>query len=264
MKNLDFKKLLVFIAIIVIVVLLLFVGFKFVGGGSKVNDEEREKIDDVMQNYFAKITEGYTTTYNGIDVLYSKDKTTYEDLDTKAVLNMAAKYASNNDLDVNVSISDLEALDKTGTYGKISEYTAYNGKGIRDAVKELFGAEIDSQSAVSTSGYIYNFYYVSDYDIYLMKRNDVYDVSSKLQTVEYKVVDTVKKGDKYITTVAVAYTYNNGQNIIYASDSKGENVVSSDTNEFPVDKINDFSKYKFTMSLDNNGHYVFESVEKVK
>ncbi len=267
MKNLDFKKLLVFIAIIAIVIVLIFAGMKLVGNGSgNTNKEEQEKLNDVMEDYFSVITEGHVSSYNGVDVLYSKDKTTYDDLNKAAVLNLATKYAYENGLDTSVLNTYLEQLDESGLYGDISEYTAYSGKGLRQAVLELFGEEFEDISIINESGFIYDFFYVADFDIYLVKRNSIESYASKEQNVEYKIIETSKdkKTKKYFVTVAVAYTYQKDKDtIIYASDSNGTNIVSDSGNTFPEDKINEFDKFKFTLALDDDGHYTFENVEKV-
>ena len=263
MKNLDFKKLLVFIIIIIIIGLLIFGSVKFLGKGSS-NRQEEDKIKENIEKYFSKITEGYSTIYGGTDILYSNDKTTLNDLEDKNILNMAIKYASENKLDISVAISDLNAINEEGSYGDIKEYTAYNGKGVRQAAKELFGKDIEDKSVVSTSGFIYDFFYISEFDLYLVKRNNVPDISSDKQKIEYKVIKTDKKKDKYIVTAAIAYTYKNGENIIYASDSSGMNVISKDGKEFPEDKIDEFDKFQFTLTIDKDGNYQFESIEKVK
>ena len=264
MKNIDFKKLLVFIIIIAIVIFLIFFGFKTISKDSKIPTEEQDKINNVMEEYFTKLTEGFVSTYNGVDILYTNDKTTVDTLEPNSMLNTAIKYASENDLDINVSIKDLEAIEATGEYGDIKDYTAYNGAGIREAIKRLFGKDIDSISVISDYDFLYDFYYVDGYDIYLMKRNDVYDMTSNLQNIEYKIVETKKDKGKVETTIAVAYTYKKGDKTIYYSDNVGSKEVSSASNGFPEDKIKDLDKYKFTMTMDSTGNYIFQSVEKVK
>lgn len=259
-KKMDFKKLLVFIIIIVLLCLLVFVGVKVVGGGG-VSDKEQTAIDETINDYFSKMTEGYSTVYNGADILYNKDKTTAQDLDYKSILATSIKYASKNNLDIAVSTSARDAINSSGSYGDISEYTMYNGKGVRDAAKILFGIDIDNKSILSDNDFIYNFYYVEEYDLYLMKRNNVPDLNSNLQKVEYKTIETTKKKDTYTTIVAVAYTYSKGETKVYANDKNGANVVT-EAKEFPTDKIDEFTKYKVTMKLVDD-HYVFESIEKV-
>lgn len=263
MKNIDFKKLLVFIMIIVLIVLLVFAGIKFMGK-EELDETSNKKINDVMNEYFSKLTEGYTSTYNGVDYLYAKDKTTAADLELKQILNMAIKYASDHNLDISVSIADLENINKEGIYGDINDYTSYNGEAIREAAKTLFGKELEKTSAISSNGFLYDYYYVPEYDIYLVKRNNVYDLTSNKQKVEYKVISTEKKKDKYITTIAVAYVYKTDNATYYYKDALGKEEISNDSKEFPEDEINKFDKYKFTLSLDDNGNYIFESVEKVK
>ena len=45
----------------------------------------------------------------------------------------------------------------------------------------------------------------------------------------------------------------------------GEKIVAEDCLEFPTNKIDEFSKYEFTLTKSKDGKdYIFESVKKVK
>ncbi|MDE5888622.1 MAG: hypothetical protein K2H20_01235, partial [Bacilli bacterium] len=101
-------------------------------------------------------------------------------------------------------------------------------------------------------------------DLYLLKRNDVADISSNEFGVDYKIVKTTKKGKDVMTTIAVAYTYKTDNTRSFAKDNKGENVVAESLEKFPEDKINEFDQYTFTLTQTENGNYIFKSVEKVK
>ena len=65
MKNLDFKKLAVFIGIIaaiIVAIILLVVGL---GKNNKLSNEETEKVNNYILNNIIELTEGYDTKYKG-------------------------------------------------------------------------------------------------------------------------------------------------------------------------------------------------------
>lgn len=262
MKNLDFKKLLVLLIILVIAAVAIF----FIIKGVQNNKETKKVIENaeaISIKYYANLTEGYTTPYGGIDILYKNDKTKFTDLNFAVVLNTAIKYTKENGIDTKVSTVALNSLNNK-EYGKITDYIAYSGKGIRQAIKELFGTTIEDRTVTSKYGYAYDFYYNKDYDIYLMKRNENKSTIVMEQSMDYKVIETTKKDDKIITTIAIAYVYDDEVSKIYAKDSAGENIVSENSDEFPVDKIDEFDKFKIIVKQTEDNKLVFDSVEKVK
>lgn len=264
MKNLDIKKFLVFVVIIAIVALIVFFGVKQLFGENKPTEEEVKKVEEIVTNYFEKLSSGYATVYNGIDVLYSSDKTTLEDLELKQILNTSIDYASNNEFNINVSSVTLNQLKGLESIGNIEEYLVFNADGIRSATKELFDIDLEDNSAISEYNYLYDFVYVYEYDVYLLKRNSTEDISNADRNVEFKTIKTTKKGNEVMTTVAVAYTNGNGSTKTYAKDNKGTNVIAEDVKEFPSDNINDFDQFTFTLTQTDKGDYIFKSVEKVK
>jgi hypothetical protein len=83
--------------------------------------------------------------------------------------------------------------------------------------------------------------------------------------LDYSIIETTSKKDKIIITTAIAYVQKEENKKTYASDMSGENVVAKDCTEFPTDKIDEFTKYEFTLKKSTDGkNYVFESVKKVK
>lgn len=263
MKNLDVKKLLVLIAIIAIIVILVIFGSKLVGKESKPTEEESKEVETLVTKYFANVTFGYSTSYKGIDVLFSKDKTTYDDIDKKAILNLAIRYATENEIDVSVSSEIIKLINNSGKYGDVSNYVAYKGEGLRKAIKELYGVDFKDGSEISDYGFLYDFIYVYDYDIYFMKRNQTTDIYDSNKGIDYTIVNTSKKDDKVSITLAIAYIYRNGNERKYAKDINGENIIAEGLTEFPKDKAKEFDNFKFTLTKNNDGKYIFESVEKV-
>jgi len=261
MKNLDFKKLLVFIIIIAIIILLILFGSKAISTNTKVSEEESENTEKIINDYVSTLTEGYSTVYGGIDILFSKDKTTNQDLDLNVILNNSIKYATKNEMNIAVALDSLETMNKSGVYGNIKDYTTYNGKAIKEAAKILFDIDLEHGSTINNNNYLYNFYYDNDYDIYLVKRNNTTDINRTSQNVEYKIIEQTKKDNTIKVKMAVAYTYNNGSKKLYAKDAAGETIISEDSNEFPEEKINEFDKFTITLKK-NDKEYSFESIEK--
>lgn len=263
MKNLDLKKLLVFIGIIAVVALSIFLIIKSLGN-NKPTEEETKDVESLSIDYYASLTAGYNTSYNGLDVLFATDKTTVDDLNYNCILNTAIKYATDKGIDLSVPSNVLTILGESGTYGNINDYVAYNGVGVRNAIKELFGITKTDTTILGNFDFLYDFYYVKKYDMYLVKRSKATDNSNSYQSIDYSIIETTKKKDKLSTTIAIAYVYNDGSAKIYAKDKLGENIVSEDSKEFPKDKIDEFDKFTITLKQSENDKYVFESIEKVK
>lgn len=264
MKNLDIKKLLVLIAIIAVIVLLVIFGSKLVGKESKPTEEESQEVETLVTKYYANVTFGYSTPYKGIDVLFSSDKTTYEDLDNKAILNLAIRYASDNEIDIAVSSEVVNTIINSGKYGDLSSYAAYKGEGLRTAIKDLYGVDFNDNTEISEYGYLYDFIYVKEYDTYFMGRNSINDIYDSNRGIDYTIVETNKKSDKVYMTIAIAYIYRNGNERSYAKDSNGEEIIAEGLTEFPKEKAKEFDNFKFTLTKNDDGKYIFESVEKVK
>lgn len=264
MKNVDFKKLFILLGIIAVIaiVIILIVNLSV---KNKLTEEETKQIEDISINYYANLTEGYTTVYGGLDILYQRDEVTFDSLEEVEIINTAIKYASNNGLDTSVSDAKINALETTKKYGKISDYSIYNGESIRTAITALFGdIKYTDTSANNNYNFIYDYYYDNDSDVYLVKRNSVQSQTDTAQSIDYKVISTTAKDDKAIITFAIAYTYTSDETTIYAKDSEGETQVSENATEFPEDKIDEFDKYEITLTKNSDGKYVFESMKKVK
>lgn len=258
MKNIDFKKLLVFISIIVIVGTIIF----FIVSPNKASKKEKELAENLSTKYYANLTSGFATSYGGLELLFQQNKTTYDNLNTASIINIAIKYAKDNSLNISVTEDTINALAKE--YENINDYTFYNGDGIRTAIKELFGITFTNSSSTKNISYLYDFYYNQTFDVYLMKRNNVTSTKINEQGIDYHIIKTSKKNKKLITTIAIAYTYNNGSTFIYAQDKLGEKVIAQEAKEFPVDKINEFDHFNITLKQTKDKKYVFESIEKVK
>lgn len=262
MKNLDFKKLLVFLVIVAIIVLIVLFGVKKVNE-TKPTEEEAKTVEELTVDYFANLTKGYSTSFNGLDILFKSDKTTFADLSTVSILSNAITYASEKNLDIAVNESVVNSLDAS-LYGNPNEYLAYQGTAIRQAMTELFGTAIEDRSAADNIDFLYDYYYVKEHDIYLVKRNKVASASMSQLNIEYSFIETKKKDNKITTTFAIAYVYNDGTTKKYSSNSKGSPIIVEGVNEFPTEKIDEFEKFTITLKKTDNGKYVFESIEKVK
>ncbi len=266
MKNIDFKKLLVLLGIILVVGLVIFGIVKLTSNKKGASEEEVKILEDIGLTYVARVTEGYTSNYNGIDLLYGNEKEiTYEELSTAAVLNLATKYINNKELENSVPSSAVaEAKNMLGS--EVDSYSPYNGEAIRQAIKELFGVDFANTSAVGETSFGYNFYYVPEYDIYLKGINNTYfdynyDNDLKFYTVKTK---KNKKENTIQIEYAVAYTrVNEDKKRDFATDVNGENIVATLEKEekFPEDKVKEFEKYTITLKKDGD-NYVFESFKK--
>lgn len=267
MKNIDFKKLLVFLGIIVAIGLVIFLVTRIGNKEKKTTEEETKILEEIGLQYIAKLTQGYITDYNGIDLLYNNDNVEYKDLSDASILNMAMSYVVKKDLDNSVPTSSLELMAKDYP-NSISEYSAYKGESVRKAIKELFGVDYENKEVIGELGFGYNIFYNSDFDIYLKGTNDQYKTPNYDSTVKFYVTKTSKikkkKEEKLKMEFVVAYTrQNDAARIDYAKDPNGVTIVATINKEedFPKDKANEFTKYSITLKKVD-GNYVFESLKK--
>lgn len=263
MKNLDFKKLLVLLLIIAAIVAVVFIIINVVSKGG-LTEEDKKKAEERITTYYTSLTDGYTTAYGGTDMLYQKESVTFADLEQAPVIYTAIKYAEANGINTSVKTEYLNALNNEGSYGDISLYSAYSGVGVRTAIKELFG-EVSYTDASSTNNhdFKYDYHYIKKYDIYLMKKSNAIELTNTNQRVVQHVIKTEEKDEKIVTTIAVAYVYDDGTVVKYATDKKGINVVAEDVTEFPTDKIDEFDKFEITVTKKDD-NFIFESIKKIK
>ena len=264
MKKFDVKKLLVLILIIAALIAIAFIGFKAVNK-DKLTKENKTEVEANISSYYLNLTKGYSTTYGGLDVLYSYDKTTYEDLSEQEIVYTAATYLSDSDINYTIDAAAMTQLSDSGKYGNLNDYRIYSGESVRQAVKDLFGADT-IPSTPAPENYVFDIIYDVNTDCYLITKNDIEDNETSEASMDFSIISTESKDGKVITTVAIAYVYDDEGNIMYMKDPAGEKVVveNLEKEEFPKDKIDEFDKYKFTLKESSDKKYVFESVEKVK
>lgn len=226
--------------------------------------EVKEKAEKVFE-YMFYATKGYDSKFGGTDILFSKDKYEINDLSDASKIKVATNYVMKN-MSTSVSNATIEQIVKSEKING-SEYTFYEGKDIRDAIKKLFGIDFKNVSVIGENNYKYDYVYFENYDLYGV-RNNPNDVSSdSVYDVYYKVLNTKEDKDgKVKVEFVIAYVYvDSASNVVKFS-------TKSDVSDFVYElqngkaSIKDEDKFpKYAMYLtkkDNN--YVFESLEKVK
>ena len=263
MKNIDGKKLLVFIGIIAIIAIVIALGITGSKNKETLNKEDKELAEKVVNDYFLKLTENYDTPYNGEEMLFLKDKTTKDDLSHAELISAGIKYATENELDTKVNDFIKTQLSKTNEYKNIDEFKLYKAAPIRDSINKLFGIDnYNSVSAINSSNFKYDFYYNYRFDVYLVKSNSKNKPNANFK-VESKILKTTGKKDTATVKVAVAYRYKNKKEYIYSKDPNAEKVISKKSKEFPKDKTDEMNHYEFHLKKVKD-RYVFESVNLVK
>ena len=156
-------------------------------------------------------------------------------------------------------------MKKIFEHGQFSYQRSYRLNEARKAITELFGdiKYVDS-SANNNHNFIYDYIYDSNNDVYLVKRNNNDSQVNTNQGINYKLLSTKEKDEKVIVTIAIAYTYKDDSNTMYAKDSEGEKIIAENVEEFPEDKIDEFDKFEITLKKSSDNKYVFESIKKVK
>ena len=267
MKNFDFKKLFIFLGIVLVIGLVIFLITKIGNKEKKATEEEIKIAEDIGLNYIAKLTQGYVSDYNGIDILYEKDSVEYKDLSTASILNIAMNYVVTKDLDNSVSTSVINII-QDDYEGDINEYAIYKGSSVRQAIKELFGVDFENNEAIGVTGFGYNIFYDSDYDLYLKNTSDQFKGFSTDTFMRFNVTKTYKEIKKKEERLKMEYVVSyvkksDTDKLDFAKDKNGETIVASltDKDYFPKDKSNEFVKYCITFKKVND-KYVFESLKK--
>ncbi len=263
MKNLDFKKLAVLIGIIaaiIVTIILLVVG---IGKSNKLSKDETEKVNNYILNNIIDLTEGYDSKYKGKDALFASEKVQVDKLSPQLIINSAIKYADINNWTTSIPSYKVNQAAAQG-FSK-EKYSIYEGEIIRKAIKELYNIDFKNTNAIDLLGYRYNFYYLQDIDVYMKETKQIL-IDKDGYNIEHTIVESKKKDDKLIVTIAVAYTYNDGEKKYYSNDENNKNIIfesETDKSEIIKDKINSFNKFKITFTQDNDNIY-FESIEKLK
>lgn len=259
MKNLDVKKLVILIIIVAIVIgALILIVNKTTNNEKKANKEETEVANEISLDYITRLTLGTGSSYNGIDLLFQKDKVTYDDLNTGNILTVAYEYATNN-LETGIPSLTIQQLQNENI--NIDEYTILTGDVVKQAIKEVFGVDFEHKSYNMNINYSYTYMYLPEYNVYLRKYTKLnYDTGN--YHIDYKTVNTTKKGNKILNEIAVAYIYQNNSTYYYTKDSANNEVIyESDKQELKEDQLKKFEHYIITLkNVDNK--YVFESIEK--
>ncbi|MBQ8659463.1 MAG: hypothetical protein IJ475_01305 [Bacilli bacterium] len=262
MKNLDWKKLAILIGIIIAVIAVIVLIIKGVTGETKATKEEATAAETIAINNIFNLTLGYETKYSGIDILFSKDKLTIEDITPSLLITSAIRYAVTNDWEITLDTYKLEQAKQLGY--SLESYSPYDGETIRKAIKELYNIDFTNQSATDELNFRYNYYYIPTLDLYMKQTKSFYN-SEQGFYVDYKIIETTKKGDKIMTKIAIAYVYSDGSKLTYTNDSNNNSIIFETEEEtgIPDDKLESFDQ--FTITLKNvDGNYYFESIEKIK
>ena len=261
MKNFDKKKLAALIVIVVLLILAIFGIVKLVQKNSGLTKEAEEKIEETITNYFTKLSIGYSSVYGGLDFVYDAKEAEYKNLNPGSVLELAIKYAETNDSDMAVNSAVYDFI-KT-EIGK--EGVAYNAKAIQDAVKVLFGKDFELTDYFGGADFLYDYYYLEDYNAFVKVRNDVKDATSANTSMDFYVVSHKKNKDTVVSTIAVAYVYKSGSKYTYSKDKNGSKAIVENLDEikFPTDKADEFNKYEITTKKVSD-HYEFVSIKKVE
>jgi len=260
-KKIDFKKLGVLIILILVGVLAIFGITKIVQKISGPSKEVKEKVEGNIEKYFAYLGTGHASIFNGIDVLYDRDKVTFDDLNKGSVIEIALQYANENNKDIAADKSVVDAYNKANKTNGVG----FNAKTVAEAIKELFGVEMPLNNYNAEANYLYNYYYLADYNTIIKTRSNTKDIGTEENLIVTHIIDTKKEKGNLVTTVAVAYVYNNGSTFSFAADKNGVKIVDGnrDKSEFPEEKSDEFPQYKF-ISKKVDDRYVFDSIEKVE
>lgn len=259
MKNIDFKKLLVLLVVIVVVILAIFGVLKLIQRASGPNKETEEKIEALIKDYYSNLSYGYATIYNGVDFIFDTDKADYKNLNPGSVIEAAIKYATvnNKNLAVNTNVNEFF------TNNTKKEGIAYNAKTIQECVKILFDQDLALTDYFADANYLYDYYYIEEYDAFVKTRSSATDVSNQNASIDVYVIESKKSKNTIVTKIAIGYVYHVSSKYSYSKDKNGTTVLAKDLEElkFPTDKVDEFKQYYITTKKVDD-RYVFEKIEK--
>lgn len=266
MKKLNIQKLIIFLVIIAaLVVALIFIFKGNKNEEKKASAEEAKIVETKTTNYLVELTAGYQSKYNGIEKLFSSNKTTSNDLSKASIIQTSIAYLRKNNKATidNALISQIAREENI----IIDSYDIYKGEQIKEAAKELFGIDLQHSSIMNEKDHIYTYWYLEKFDVYLIGLNPNYpSLTSYEYYVTPKVIQTTKdKNNNLKTEIAIAYVYIAENNTLkFSKDISMSNIIcegTSDNFEIPEDQTNEFDHYIFTFK-NVDGNYVFDSVEK--
>ncbi len=260
MKNNRLFKILLIIVIIAAIVGITLL-FKNKGGNKEASEEEVKGAEN-LTSLVVSFTRGYNTRFLGQELLFERDKTTYEDLTTGNILYIASNYVIDYDLENSIQNNILTSIEVNKKYS-MNNYTPFKGEAIRKAIKELFDRDFENISAIEEANFGYDFIYIEEFDIYLKGRNASFASPVTDTFVKTRIVDTTKNKDKNIETeIAVAYVTGENGKLIYSKDTKGTKVYdTTEVEEIDKDKLDEFDHYIITYK-ENDGKYSFVSITK--
>ena len=258
------NKLLIFFVVLIIVGGIVFV----IWSGKKdsykdASNEVKDKVNDRL-DYYVNITKYYSSKFDGVDLLFEKDKFNKNDVSNASLLRLATSYVNkelNNTISNNVinQLVNDEGLDK-------NVYTFYDGKLIRQAIKELFDIDYKDQGIVSENNFKYGYQYYKDYDVYVVSSNDNY-VNNEDYQIDYKVLNIKenKDGDiKVEFVIAYVFIDNAHSSLKYSSKSDLSDLVYEvKIDDAGIKEEDKFTKFNIFLKKTDNG-YVFDSLEKIK
>mgnify|MGYP004455329133 FL=1 len=263
MKKLDNKKIILLVVLILVIALIIFFAIKQSSknkNGKLANEEETKIAENATIDYITKLTYGQGTPYNGLDLLYSRDSVTYDDLTIGNVLTTAFEYAINNS-ESDVPNTVINALKKDGF--DTDNMTIINGSSVRNAIKKIFGIDFDNKDYSAGINYKFQYFYNSEFDVYLRSSTDL-PISTDNTYLLYKIIKTTTNNDKLNTELAVAYVYFYNNKYYFTKDANNkEKVYESDKLELQKDKLNEFEHFTITLKKVNDD-YVFEKISKNK
>ena len=227
-----------------------------------VDDNTKEKINNVL-GYYTDITRYYSSKFDGVDLLFDKDKTTLDDISVSSMLRLATVYTAKN-LNSNISNTLINQLINTEGLNQDS-YTFYEGKNIRTAIKELFGVDFKDQSILNNKDFKYNYQYFKDYDVYAVSSNDYANNDS--YQVDYKVLSTKENKDGNIKVeIAIAYVFidNSHNTLKYSSKSDLSDLIYEvKIDDAGIKEEDKFTKYNLFLKKDGE-RFIFDKLEKIK
>ena len=182
--------------------------------------EVKEKATKVFEYLFYS-TKGYTSKFGGTDLLFSKDKIEVKDISDASKLKVATNYVMKNS-STSVSNATIEQVVKTENISE-NEYTFYEGKDVRDAIKTLFGIDFKNLSVIGENTYKYDYIYFEKYDLYGVRNNPNYVSDDGIYDVYYKILNTKTDEDgKIKIEFVIAYVYIDSANGVVKYSTKSD------------------------------------------
>lgn len=265
MKNFDWKKIAIFAGIAIVLILVIALIINNSNKEKEASKEDREVIEKLTDNYIKFLTNGKTTDYLGMDILFNKDETKIEDLTNGDILGVAFRYIV-NETDKDIMTEELKLNLKLNEINPDNYQYVLKEEDVKEAIKELFDIDWENKTYQANEIEYYNYYYNDFLGVYLQEVNQNYKNINieEVGNIYNRTVKVTKNKDEAKIKFAVAYVETQDEQQAFYKDAKRKDqvyITDKIEDEIREDQVEKFQTYTITYKVDGD-RYIFQSIKK--